>query len=298
MVEDGQHLPPLAYRMHGPLSFPLAHPRKLNRSPFMERQIEAVRLALKPVSKHSKLRAMARRLINERTRGAVDYYFRRARASDWGDPFNGQTLRQQLFEVLVTAVKPTVFVETGTDLGTTTELLAQFGKPVFSVEGQPRTYGFANSRLRTKRNVILVHDDSRKALRRWFDGPFRKFDNETLFFYLDAHLNNDLPQAEEIEMIFGRSPNAVVMIDDFAVPDDAGFGYDDYGPGKALNASYIASLVQAHRLAVFYPSADSQEETGMRRGCVVLAREIVHGATLRSLSLLRPAATLAARAPA
>jgi hypothetical protein len=57
----------------------------------------------------------------------------------------------------------------------------------------------------------------------------------TLFFYFDAYSNEDLPLAEEIDIIFGRSPHAVVMIDDFEVTDDPGFAYDDYGPGKALN---------------------------------------------------------------
>jgi hypothetical protein len=44
-----------------------------------------------------------------------------------------------------------------------------------------------------------------------------------LFFYLDAHWNEDLPLAEEIDLIFSRSPCAVVMIDDFEVPGDPGF---------------------------------------------------------------------------
>jgi hypothetical protein len=65
------------------------------------------------------------------------------------------------------------------------------------------------------------------------------------------------------------------MIDDFEVPDDHGFGYDDYGPGKALNAAYIGPLVEAHDLAVFYPSARSQEETGHRRGCAVLCKAVL-----------------------
>ena len=59
-----------------------------------------------------------------------------------------------------------------------------------------------------------------------------------LFFYLDAHWNEDLPLAEELDTIFCRSSNPVVMIEDFQVPDDPDYGYDDYGPRKSLNPEY------------------------------------------------------------
>jgi hypothetical protein len=47
----------------------------------------------------------------------------------------------------------------------------------------------------------------------------------------------------------------------------------DYGPEKALDASYIASVVATHRLAVLYPVLCSSGETGQRRGCAMLANE-------------------------
>src|SRR5262249_34750011 len=104
-----------------------------------------------------------------------------------------------------------------------------------------------------------------------------------------AHWNVDLPLAVEVEIICHHCPKALVMIDDFQVPFDAGYGYDDYGPGKVLNAEDIAPVVAAHELAVYYPSTPSAEETGARRGCVVLCRDSVHGAVVSSLSLLRHA---------
>jgi hypothetical protein len=44
--EDSNDLPPAANRAHQKLQFPLAHPRKLSRSPLTDRQIELVRLGL------------------------------------------------------------------------------------------------------------------------------------------------------------------------------------------------------------------------------------------------------------
>jgi hypothetical protein len=80
----------------------------------------------------------------------------------------------------------------------------------------------------------------------------------------------------------------VVMIDDFQVPFDTGFKYDDYGPGQALTASYIAPSVARYDLAVFYPSTPAAEEDGAGRGCVVLASDAAHITALDAIRLLRP----------
>jgi len=60
------------------------------------------------------------------------------------------------------------------------------------------------------------------------------------------------------------------MIDDFEVPGDPGYGFDDYGPGKALTASYLAPAFREFEPAVAYPSLPSSRESGRKRGCVVL----------------------------
>ena len=65
-----------------------------------------------------------------------------------------------------------------------------------------------------------------------------------------------------------------------------GYEYDDYGPGKALVAGYIAPVVSAQGLQAFYPSTPSANESGARRGCVVLAKHPDLIATLSSLPLL------------
>jgi hypothetical protein len=107
-----------------------------------------------------------------------------------------------------------------------------------------------------------------------------------VFFYLDAHGYGDLPMADEIRLAFRYWPEAVVMVDDFAVPDDPGYGFDDWGPGKALSLGYLIDngILPA---GVWFPRCNSAAETGMRRGCVVLA----HGADvirrLDSLATLR-----------
>jgi len=137
--------------------------------------------------------------------------------------------------------------------------------------------------------VNLLRDDSRDGLRKLFRGWLRERASQTVFFYLDAHWNEDLPLAEELEIVFRNCPAAVVMIDDFQVPGDPEYAFDDYGPGKALTPEYLSASVAAHELATYYPSRPASEEGGSRRGCVVLAKAEIHGVSLSSLPLLRRA---------
>lgn len=92
------------------------------------------------------------------------------------------------------------------------------------------------------------------------------------FFYLDAHDSGDLPLREELEIIFENWSDAVVMIDDFMVPHDSGYGYGDYGVGKIPSIEYLGPLAHL-RLAMFLPAKDSKAETGAKRGCTVVARD-------------------------
>jgi hypothetical protein len=218
--------------------------------------------------------------------GVIDYLMFPKRGVAWGGPFNGQTARQALFRDIVANTWPKAIVETGTYFGTTTAFMAESGLPVFTIEVHPRRYGFVRARFWRKPNVKLFRGDSRTILRKLFDGPLHALSSGTLFFYLDAHWGDDLPLVGEVDMVFNRCPSAVVMIDDFRVPTDDGYHYDDYGPGRTLVSDYIRPAVLAHRLQAFYPSTASAAESGERRGCVVLAKETSHGRILTSIPLL------------
>jgi hypothetical protein len=205
-------------------------------------------------------------------KGSLDYFRYPQAREPWGGPFNNQAARRNLFETLRVALAPAVIVETGAFRGSTTEYLGRSGLPVFSAELDLHAYGFSLARTFRQLNVKIMLGDSRSMLKRLMANPRWTNDSEVQFFYLDAHWGDDLPLAEEIDIIFSHCPNALVMIDDFAVPDDPGYGFDDYGPGKALNFDYIQSVVVAQKLFLFYPSTPSAEETGARRGCLVLAK--------------------------
>lgn len=233
------------------------------------------------------VKAVAKSMVSSRILGAIDYVRFPSRATAWGGPFNGQPARQALFREMVAKLRPYAIVETGTHLGTTAEFMAQTGLPVYTIEANPRNYGFVRARFWRTYNMTLLCGDSRSALRKLLDGPLRDLACRTLFFYLDAHWNADLPLAEELEIVLSRHPAAIVIIDDFEVPFNSGYGYDDYGSGKSLTANYIAPIVSRYQLQTFYPSTRSSAESGMRRGCVVLAKENAHGGALALIPLLR-----------
>jgi hypothetical protein len=228
-------------------------------------------------------------LPGETVVGTLAYFRFPERRTAWGGPFNGQLSRHDLFVALIERIGPTAIVETGTYLGTTTEVMADTGLPTFSIEANRRFYGFARARLWRRKNVRLFQGDSRAVLRKLFANPKLRLSDRVLFFYLDAHWNDDLPLLQELNIIFARCSAAIVMVDDFKVPFDAGYGYDNYGPEEVLCLDYIAPIISRHGLRAFYPSTPSVCEKGMRRGCVVLAKRDTYGQTLSSFPLLRAA---------
>jgi hypothetical protein len=209
-------------------------------------------------------------ILTDRLMGIIDYYRFPQNRDSWGGPLNAQMGRQKLYKVILEVVDPAALVETGTFRGTTTRYFAESGLPVYSIESDARNFGFASAQVRGLKNVTLVRADSRTGLRQLLDGPLRSKTNAALFFYLDAHWNVDLPLASELQCIFSAAPAACVMVDDFQVPGDPGYGYDSYGPGLELTADYIAPICRAFGLSSLYPVISSAEETGARRGCVVL----------------------------
>jgi hypothetical protein len=233
-----------------------------------------------------------RTLFGDALLGALDYWRFPDKRISWGGPFNGQQARRALFARLMEQFNPCAIVETGTFRGMTTEFMAAAGLPVFTVENNRRLYGFSRMRLYGRRNVKVRLGDSRTVLRDLFADPLREFKGGVLFVYLDAHWQDDIPLAEELEIVFRHSPAAIVMIDDFQVPFDDGYGYDKYekyGPGKALTLNHIARAVEDHGLVVLYPSTPSSEDTGARRGCAIVAIDARHGARLRDMGMLRSA---------
>jgi hypothetical protein len=202
-----------------------------------------------------------------------------------GGPLNGQARRREIVRELGRAIQFDGAIETGTFRGSSTEFLAAIFGRVWTVEDNERAFTFSSKRFSMNPEVTVELGDSRTFLDRLLHDL--QMDGKTLFIYLDAHWKNDLPLADELGVIAAAPIHCVVMVDDFQVPHDSGYGYDDYGPGRALvEASLPVSLLKGW--ALMYPAARSISETGTRRGCCILASPaLVERARSDTLSFAR-----------
>ncbi len=235
------------------------------------------------------VKQIAKRLVGEANLGRLEFFRQPLLRESWGGPFNGQKYRLRIFFDLLYQFPIRGIVETGTFRGTTTALFAATGLPVYSSEIEGRAFAYSTMRFWLYGSSLhLHHADSRSFLRDLSQDP--SVPKDDVFFYLDAHWGDDLPLLEELEIIFRSWTRPVVMIDDFRVGDTA-YAYDSYGPEKTLDLKYIAPVVTAHNLMTFFPAATPPEETGLRRGSVVVCNQ-ASGATIeadiRTLTRVRP----------
>ena len=229
-------------------------------------------------------------LLSPKTLGRLDYVLNRRPRDPFGGPLNGQSFRQRIYSDIMNRGNFKAIVETGTCRGTTTEFFAKAGLPVCSVETDLREHGFATQRLSHLRDrVHLFHGNSPEFLQALAgDSAFPK---SNVFFYLDAHVQSaqvyhQAPLVEELETIFANWNEAVVMVDDFQVPGTA-YGFDDWGPGRNLDLTCLEPLKHLE-LSFFFPTLDPKNETGAKRGCVVLCRDEALKNALSEIDTLTP----------
>ena len=209
--------------------------------------------------------------------------------------FNGQSRRQELILDLFDRLEPTCIIETGTFRGATTEALSELTDgQVHTIEAFPRFYYFSKWRLGKAKNVHLHLGDSADVLRRLATGSQHLLSRALI--YLDAHSSelqgvadvaDELPLSRELTVIADNWSESVLLIDDFQVADDPGYGFDHYESGN-LDLAYLQRAGMLDRFALFYPAAASSEESGARRGSLIMAtRDKAEELVARS-GLLRP----------
>jgi hypothetical protein len=229
-----------------------------------------------------KVRRFVLRIIPPQFQAALDY-FRPEMRDVLTEPFNGQKFRQQMFMDILGTIPFDAIVETGAFHGSTTQFLANTSRlPVYAVEINPRYFHFARRQLKDCHNVHLYLGDSRSFLKQLKENS--EFPNQHVFFYLDAHWYKDLPLRDEVALIAANWKSAVIMIDDFEVPNDPGYGYDEYGPDKKFSLEYLSPLSDFGYVA-YFPSASSDQESGWKMGCVVLVDSKLSGQFNRIPSL-------------
>lgn len=241
-----------------------------------------IRTLIKPV--HSRYLDIKIRIRNLET--AVDCLIDAPRYVDSIDiGFNGQANRKQIFQDLISTFHFDSIIETGTHIGNTTGYMAgESNLPVYTSEINERFYSLARMRLSEFENITFELGDSREFLRNIARSNIK---NDCVFVYLDAHWYDELPLEEEIVIICDTWNDFVMMIDDFQVPDDPGYGFEDYGKGKTLSMGPFANVFSQNELSVFFPACPSCDETGKCRGCTVLTQGESNKNKLMEISSLK-----------
>lgn len=177
-------------------------------------------------------------------------------------PFHNDLILQAFVTQCVEKYKVGAFVETGTFRADTLLWFAnKFPDiPCFSTERNKTFYRFAMGRTLRTENVTIKNQDSREFLK---DLHLPEIVNP--LFWLDAHWESDWPLLEELRIIQSTAYPSIVLIDDFKVPNNTGFGFDTYD-GKALDYPYIRDSLVAS-CEVWLPNYLPQKDN---RGVCVL----------------------------
>lgn len=202
--------------------------------------------------------------------GVLDHV-RPSKRQSWGGPFNGQAGRQRLMAEILKRLDFSLVVETGTFHGTSTRALLDLSEPtteIVSVEIDRRHHVYSWLRFLGSTRCTLVYGDSVDVLRMLLKDTSRT--RVPTLFYLDAHWGSEVPLVQEVRIITYGWSDFVVIIDDFRVPHDPGYGFDSYPGFGDLSLDAIPEDVLAD-VQTFWPSISSADETGARRGSVILA---------------------------
>ncbi|MCX6253814.1 MAG: hypothetical protein NTV31_04980 [Bacteroidia bacterium] len=199
--------------------------------------------------------------------------------------FNEQENRKKIFQNILETVKIEIIIETGTWIGNTTGYLAQKSNlPIYTCEIDKRFYNISKMRLTDFSNIKQSLSDSREFLRSFLNSDIL---TKNTLFYLDAHWYEDLPLMEEIEIICNNWIDFIIIIDDFKVPNDDGYGFDDYEEGKSLSLETFSEIFLKYNLVPFFPLLPSHQETGKKRGCIILAKNGKLSEILENANLIR-----------
>ena len=183
----------------------------------------------------------------------------------WSDlPFNGQLRRARAVKELLGYFAPTVNIETGTYRGITTEFLFKLTEvPTHTIEANPELFIQSSHRFRALGSdcAIIAHlGDSAERLREILRGLDPHQDR--VFAYLDAHWEESLPLASELNHLVAWGGPFVAVIDDFFTGEGSAYGYDFYGDlvvGKT-------QIPRGFGLRLFVPDEPTYKESGAMRG--------------------------------
>ena len=183
--------------------------------------------------------------------------------------FNRECIRSYIIWRLHRDRDCTSFVETGTFYGHTSAYVKRaFRTPVFTTEIVRTHY------LVSKANLIWA-GGIQKSLSASPDFLNRVCEPSIIgnnpMFYLDAHWQDHVPLLDELRIIADRCERATIVIDDFMIPWEPKFLYDEY-PSLRFDLDAIKTAFQSRRedVTVYLPTyRPGQDPTGKGIGFAV-----------------------------
>lgn len=202
-------------------------------------------------------------------------------------PLNGQMHRQKIVCEILTGFPIEQIIETGTYRGVTTRFFYDnFEKDIFTVEKNEQFFHYSRLRMKKRSRAHFFNDDSVSFLEKHISSDAGHHKGNHILFYLDAHWEYHLPLLDELKYIFEYYQHPIIIIDDFQVPGDLGYNFDDYGNEKKICLKYLDGL-NGMNFYSFFPSLNSKEETGSRRGCAVLVSSRSDAEIMKNFTTLR-----------
>ena len=177
--------------------------------------------------------------------------------------FHNDRCFQALFDLIVRVMDPEYIIETGTFMGWTTAYIASNypSVEIKTAELNPDFLAVAGARLSKYGNVALYHESAELFLKKYLS--YRDI-SETCLFFLDAHWENYWPLPDEIAIISKSQIPSVIIVDDFKVPGNPDFGYDDYGGQKICDfSSIVARLDPQNSYHAFLPAYNHTADAKM-----------------------------------
>jgi hypothetical protein len=156
-----------------------------------------------------------------------------------------------------------VFIETGTNVGTTLAYVARTypGTRCISCEPDPSAFAEAIKNTNQLPNVFLFNEPSQQFVRNLIP-RFGPLIEGMAVFWLDAHgYGFEWPLREEVSFITSNFKTAHILIDDFKVPGLDVFGYDHYND-QTCSLEYIRPALERKRdYHLYYPAYTEKTST-------------------------------------
>jgi hypothetical protein len=208
-------------------------------------------------------------------------------------PFHNDAMFIRVVDSIMSTLAIKSFVETGTFLGFSSKHIARNHPDlkVLTIECNNDYHALSRISLSRYSSVTQYLGDSAALLPDILSSDTICY--PTLFF-LDAHWKEYLPLTDELLTILGSQKDAVIIIDDFQVPDRGEYGFDTYH-GQPIGLGLLKGcLHRGQEIALFLPNYDATNAYGpnTKNGLVTGYAILVHGfrsqlPKLRQLSLIR-----------